>query len=51
MAQKKKDSGSGAEDMRFHIMMEAMILGITPEDYTEFYQLANGMANEVLAEI
>lgn len=42
MARKEKTGDSG-DNVRFVTMMEAMILGITPDEYAEFYNMANGV--------
>lgn len=40
MGKKSQDNMSGGAS-RFSIMMEAVMLGITPEDYAEFYSMIN----------
>lgn len=42
MAKKRKDDVSGG-DSRFQIMMQAVMLGIKPEAYAEFYGIVNGI--------
>ena len=44
MGRKGKSGDAGPDlDSRFRTTMEAMILGITPDEYAEFYSMANGM--------
>ena len=43
MAKKKEDDRSGT-DSRFQIMMQAVMLGIKPEDYAEFYEIVHAIA-------
>lgn len=47
MAKKRKIDDSG-DEMRFQVMMQALLLGITPEDLKEFYDIVkNSTGNDM----